>query len=342
MLGQDFDSNTCPVPGVGVCSRRSEPAVTLNPGPEIGGKGLRGGRAPDLAGGGAVLERAILRPHFRLIVEFATRNRLPTMCDDGDLVEEGGALMSYYSSPLDVRRHAARLVDKILKGAKPRDMPIEQPTKFDLFVNLTDRQSAGRDDLAFDPGPSGPDYPVTPPIWLDAARRRRQPLACWTCGREVAPLRLYVGPSGRTVRMIKAPITVPSRVASHASLSVPWRCRIRWLRVSRSSGVSRSRRPSSNSGVQTKKPSHGQSSTVIQLSMRSPVGQRRRPSTHRAAFVLPGESCVLRGALDAASPPPDRWPARWRGGRGPPGRAPPSGAVGFGNGCEWPRRPWCR
>jgi ABC-type uncharacterized transport system substrate-binding protein len=78
-----------------------------------------------------------------LILEFATRNRLPTMCDDGDLVEEGGVLMSYYSSPLDVRRHAARFVDKIRKGAKPRDIPVEQPTKFDLFVNLKTAKALG-------------------------------------------------------------------------------------------------------------------------------------------------------------------------------------------------------
>jgi putative tryptophan/tyrosine transport system substrate-binding protein len=78
-----------------------------------------------------------------LIFEFATRNRLPTMCDDGDLVEEGDVLMSYYSSPLDVRRHAARFVDKILKGAKPRDMPVERPTKFDLVINLKTAKTLG-------------------------------------------------------------------------------------------------------------------------------------------------------------------------------------------------------
>jgi putative ABC transport system substrate-binding protein len=77
-----------------------------------------------------------------VILEFATRNRLPTMCDDGDLVEEG-ALMSYYSNPLDVRRRAARFVDKILKGAEPRDMPVERPTKFDLVVNLKTAKALG-------------------------------------------------------------------------------------------------------------------------------------------------------------------------------------------------------
>ena len=82
-----------------------------------------------------VLGGQITGIHFNLILEFSARNRLPTMCDDGDVVESGG-LMSYYSNPLNVRRRAATFVDKILKGAKPGDMPVEQPTKFDLFVNL--------------------------------------------------------------------------------------------------------------------------------------------------------------------------------------------------------------
>jgi putative tryptophan/tyrosine transport system substrate-binding protein len=80
--------------------------------------------------------------HFDLISEFAARSHLPTMYDDGDAVVEGG-LMSYYSNPLDVRRHAARVVDKILKGAKPGDMPVERPTKFDLVVNLKTAKALG-------------------------------------------------------------------------------------------------------------------------------------------------------------------------------------------------------
>jgi putative ABC transport system substrate-binding protein len=78
---------------------------------------------------------AINSEHFKLILEFAARNRLPTMYDDGDAVKEGG-LMSYYSNPLDIRRRAARLAERILKGANPRDLPVERPTKFDLVVNL--------------------------------------------------------------------------------------------------------------------------------------------------------------------------------------------------------------
>ena len=62
-----------------------------------------------------LLDAQIIGTHFDLILEFAARNRLPTMYDDGDVVELGG-LMSYYSNPLDVRRRAARFVDKILSS----------------------------------------------------------------------------------------------------------------------------------------------------------------------------------------------------------------------------------
>jgi putative tryptophan/tyrosine transport system substrate-binding protein len=68
--------------------------------------------------------------HSDLILAFAAQNRLPTMYDDSDRVEEGG-LMSYFTNGADVRRRAATFVDKILKGAKPGDLAIEQPTKFD-------------------------------------------------------------------------------------------------------------------------------------------------------------------------------------------------------------------
>jgi putative tryptophan/tyrosine transport system substrate-binding protein len=84
----------------------------------------------------------IIGTHGDLILEFAARNRLPTMYDDGDVVELGG-LMSYYSNPLDIRRRAATFVDKILKGAKPADLPVEQPTKFDLLVNLKTAKTLG-------------------------------------------------------------------------------------------------------------------------------------------------------------------------------------------------------
>jgi putative ABC transport system substrate-binding protein len=76
------------------------------------------------------------------ILEFAVRNRLPTMYDDSEFVGHGG-LMSYDTNTVHVGRKAATLVDKILKGAKPRDMPVERPTKFELVINLKTAKALG-------------------------------------------------------------------------------------------------------------------------------------------------------------------------------------------------------
>jgi len=73
--------------------------------------------------------------HQQLIVDFALKNRLPSIYEDKSYVESGG-LMSYAPSYFDLLRRAATYVDKILKGAKPADLPIEQPTKFELVINL--------------------------------------------------------------------------------------------------------------------------------------------------------------------------------------------------------------
>ena len=70
-----------------------------------------------------------------LITDFARRNRLPSMYEEGRFVEAGG-LMSYAPSFIDLFRRAATYVDKILNGAEPGDLPVEQPTKFELIINL--------------------------------------------------------------------------------------------------------------------------------------------------------------------------------------------------------------
>jgi putative ABC transport system substrate-binding protein len=76
------------------------------------------------------------------IVEFAAQNALPTM-DAEDRGAREGALMSYGPSWADNFRRAAQLVDRILKGARPRDLPDEQPTKFELVINLKTAKALG-------------------------------------------------------------------------------------------------------------------------------------------------------------------------------------------------------
>ena len=70
-----------------------------------------------------------------IIVDFAIKQRLPTMFGVKADVEAGG-LFSYNADLADIFRRAARYVDRILKGAKPGDLPVEQPTKFELVINL--------------------------------------------------------------------------------------------------------------------------------------------------------------------------------------------------------------
>jgi putative ABC transport system substrate-binding protein len=84
----------------------------------------------------------LLPAHQTEIVDFATRHRLPTMTGSRSLVDAGG-LMSYGASFLDMFRRAATFVVKILKGAKPADLPVEQPTKFDLVINLKTAKALG-------------------------------------------------------------------------------------------------------------------------------------------------------------------------------------------------------
>jgi putative tryptophan/tyrosine transport system substrate-binding protein len=76
------------------------------------------------------------------MIELVTKNRLPTMFGDHESVEAGG-LMYYGANLADLYRRAATYVDKILKGTKPADLPVEQPTKFEFVINLKTAKQIG-------------------------------------------------------------------------------------------------------------------------------------------------------------------------------------------------------
>jgi putative ABC transport system substrate-binding protein len=82
-----------------------------------------------------VLAGSVLNSHRTQIVDLAAKSRLPAIYARPEFVEDGG-LMTYGVSITDLFRRAATYVDKILKGAKPGDLPVEQPTKFELVINL--------------------------------------------------------------------------------------------------------------------------------------------------------------------------------------------------------------
>jgi putative ABC transport system substrate-binding protein len=89
-----------------------------------------------------VLASPILFTNRKTLVELAARHRLPAVYHLREFVDEGG-LMSYAASFPDMYRRAATYVDKILKGAKPADLPVEQPMKFELVINLKTAQALG-------------------------------------------------------------------------------------------------------------------------------------------------------------------------------------------------------
>ena len=84
----------------------------------------------------------VLNSYQKRILEFLAQDRLPAIFEDKTWVEAGG-LMSYGANYADVFRRAAALMDKILKGAKPADLPVEQPMKFELVINLKTAKQIG-------------------------------------------------------------------------------------------------------------------------------------------------------------------------------------------------------
>ena len=84
----------------------------------------------------------VLAPHTKKIADLAIQNRLPSMLERSDYAEAGG-LMSYGANDAEQFRRAAYYVDKILKGAKPAELPVEQPTKFEFIINLKTAKQIG-------------------------------------------------------------------------------------------------------------------------------------------------------------------------------------------------------
>jgi putative tryptophan/tyrosine transport system substrate-binding protein len=90
----------------------------------------------------AVTSSPLINAYQKRITELATKNRLPAIYNRNDFVTSGG-LMSYGPDPTDLYRRAVIYVDKILKGTKPADLPVERPTKFELIINLKAAKQIG-------------------------------------------------------------------------------------------------------------------------------------------------------------------------------------------------------
>ena len=85
---------------------------------------------------------AVINQHVKKIADFAIQKRIPLMVEGTNFVEEGG-MMSYATDDANSYRRAAIYVDRILKGAKPADLPVEQPMKFEMIINLKTAKQIG-------------------------------------------------------------------------------------------------------------------------------------------------------------------------------------------------------
>jgi putative ABC transport system substrate-binding protein len=94
------------------------------------------------AGALIVLPDLMFYDHQRRLVDLAAKNRLPVIYEEREFAEAGG-LLAYGPNYNDLFRRSAAFVDKILKGAKPGDLPVEQPTKFELVINLKTAKALG-------------------------------------------------------------------------------------------------------------------------------------------------------------------------------------------------------
>jgi putative ABC transport system substrate-binding protein len=88
------------------------------------------------------VHNAVILLHQKRIADLAIKHRLPSLYEGNNYVEAGG-LLSYATNDAEVYRRSAVYVDKILKGARPSDLPVEQPTKFELVINLKTAKQIG-------------------------------------------------------------------------------------------------------------------------------------------------------------------------------------------------------
>jgi putative tryptophan/tyrosine transport system substrate-binding protein len=117
-----------------------QPFWVSEPDPDFAGafSDIAGSRADALL----TLSPPLISVHLERIVEFAATRRLPGMFHRREFADAGG-LMSYEANAADIHRRAAGIVDKILKGAQPADLPVEQPTRFDFVINSKTAQALG-------------------------------------------------------------------------------------------------------------------------------------------------------------------------------------------------------
>jgi ABC-type uncharacterized transport system substrate-binding protein len=148
-IGVLWDGNAAPGPAIAFkeyeAAARSlkldfQSLEVRGPDPDVDGafQAAAKGRANALI----VVRNSTVERHSKRIVDLAVKNRLPSVWEGSEFVEAGG-LMSYTSDDPANYRRVATYVDKILKGAKPADLPIEQPTKFELIINLKAAKQIG-------------------------------------------------------------------------------------------------------------------------------------------------------------------------------------------------------
>src|SRR5262249_52429000 len=131
----------CRHPGGGaVTAGRGQPGQCGRRAPEIERAVVAFARAPN--GGLIATGSSRMRSYRDLIVKLAARHKLPAIYTERSFVA-AGPLISYGTDSIDQYRHAASYVDRILKGEKPADLPVQAPTKYELVINLTTAKTLG-------------------------------------------------------------------------------------------------------------------------------------------------------------------------------------------------------